>query len=558
MGLKTKSAIRSLQARRERMELIGLEGRPLSPLSTPSPSTEEDLKNFVIEGALGSMMTTVTTGVYLTGFALALGATDAMIGVIAALPSLANVLQLVGSYFLVRSGSARTLCLVSLMAHRVSWFFIAAIPLVGLPTNHAAMYLLLGIAIASAFASFTNVSWLAWIARVVPRHIRGRFFARRNVVAGAVAMISGLAVGRFLDYWKAEIETDLPFAYVTIYALALVFGLLCWFVLRRIGESDPPPPRPGSFLADLRLPLADANFRRVLVFMICWGFSVRLAAPFFDVYMIRDLAVPFSTIALLGVAAGIWNILGMRFWGPMSDLRGNKPVLLAGCILAALTPLLWIFTSPESYRILWLVNTLTPLAWASIGLVTSTLLIKMAPPEVAAVYFGVFAALVGLAEAAAPGIGGLLAGHLDGIAISLPWGGNLVGLQILFLITTILRMLSVTLLWQVRVPDEVEVANPLRALRQLREAGGRRRFVGYGVGRMESLMGSISNGTNVAEMRMERAMERGQRTIQGILLRYRRMERRVEDIVETVERRVEKFMGIAIVMIEGLIRWLKE
>ncbi|MFO7942236.1 MAG: hypothetical protein R6U92_06320 [Bacillota bacterium] len=94
----------------------------MSPLSTPSPSTEKDLKNIVLEGALGSVMTTVTTGAYLTGFALALGATDAMIGEIAALPSLANVLQLVGSYFLARSGSARGLCLASLMAHRLSWF----------------------------------------------------------------------------------------------------------------------------------------------------------------------------------------------------------------------------------------------------------------------------------------------------------------------------------------------------------------------------------------------------------------------------------------------------
>ncbi len=502
-------------------------------------------------------MATVTTGVYLTGFALALGATDTMIGLIAAIPSLANVFQLVGSYFLVRSGAARGLCLVSLFAHRMSWVLIALIPLMAGYAFSPVALLLIGIAVASAFASLTNVSWLAWISRVVPRHIRGRFFSRRNVVAGAVAMATGLLAGRFLDLW-ADLAPRIPSTgYTLMYAVAVVFGILCWMVLRRIGESDLPTPRAGHFLEDIRTPLADRNFRKLLVFMVAWGFSVRLAAPFFDVYMIRDLNIPFSTIALFGVVAGIWNILGMRFWGPLSDLRGNKPVLMAGCALAAVTPLLWLLAGPGSFRVIWLANVLTPLAWASIGLVTSTLLIKMAPPEVAAIYFGVFAALVGLSEALAPGIGGMLVEHFRTVELTF-LGLTLSELQILFLLTSLLRLGSLALLVGVRVPDEVEMANPLRALRHLRESGGRRRLLGYGMGTMESLAGAVAAGTNVAEMRLERAVELGARTMHGITLGYRWVETRVDDRIEMVERRLERYIGIAIVKISDLIRWLRE
>ena len=342
-----------------------------------------------------------------------------------------------------------------------------------------------------------------------------------------------------------------------MYGLALVFGLMCWIVIRRIGEAEALEHRGEGFLRELIIPLRDRNFRRLLIFMVSWGFSVRLAAPFFDVYMIRNLAIPFSTIALFGIVGGVWNILGMRFWGPMSDVRGNKPVLFAGCTLAALTPLLWLFASPESYRILWLANILTPLAWASIGLVTSTLLIKMAPPEVASIYFGLFAALVGVSEAVAPGIGGLAAEHFRTVEISV-FGTSFGDLQLLFLLTTALRLGSLPLLLGVRVPDEIEMANPLRALRQLREAGGRRRLAAYSIGSMESLAGAISSGTNVAEMRLERALESGQKMVHGIVLGYRWIDHRVEDRIEGLEHRLEEVFGRIIVKIQGLIAWLLE
>ena len=529
----------------------------MASVSAIPPSTDADLRNFVLEGALGSVTTTVTMGVYLTGFALILGASDAMIGLIAAVPSLANVLQLLGSYLLIRSGSARRLCLASLLAHRFSWLLIALIPLLGIGGLPPATLLIVGIALASVFASFTNVSWLAWISRVVPRHIRGRFFARRNVVAGVVAMVTGVVAGQYLDRWQAVRPDLAPQGYTLMYGVALVFGFLCWIVIRRIGEAEPLEHRSEGFLRELRVPLRDRNFRRLLIFMVSWGFSVRLAAPFFDVYMIRNLAIPFSTIALFGIVGGVWNILGMRFWGPMSDIRGNKPVLFAGCTLAALTPLLWLFTSPGSYRILWVANILTPLAWASIGLVTSTLLIKMAPPEVASIYFGLFAALVGVAEAIAPGLGGLAAEYFRTVEVSL-FGASFGDLQLLFLLTTLLRVASLPLLLGVRVPDEMEMTNPLRSLRQLREAGGRRRLAAYSIGSMESLAAAISSGTNVTEMRLERALERGQNMVHGIVLGYRRIDRHVEDGIEGFEHRLEWTFGRIIVKIQDLIAWLRE
>ena len=62
------------------------------------------LANFVIEGTFSAVMASLTGGIFLTGFALLLGASKSMIGLLTALPSLATVVQFAGAFLVERSG----------------------------------------------------------------------------------------------------------------------------------------------------------------------------------------------------------------------------------------------------------------------------------------------------------------------------------------------------------------------------------------------------------------------------------------------------------------------
>ena len=58
----------------------------------------------VAEGALATVMTTLLGGVFLTAFALRLGASELQIGLLGATTPLASVAQLAGSWAIERTG----------------------------------------------------------------------------------------------------------------------------------------------------------------------------------------------------------------------------------------------------------------------------------------------------------------------------------------------------------------------------------------------------------------------------------------------------------------------
>src|SRR5262245_62832618 len=79
--------------------------------TSESATWQRTLRLSLADAALSTTLQTLTTGVFLTGFGLAIGASQVQIGILAALPTLGNVAQIVGSYFIERTGQRKRLCL---------------------------------------------------------------------------------------------------------------------------------------------------------------------------------------------------------------------------------------------------------------------------------------------------------------------------------------------------------------------------------------------------------------------------------------------------------------
>src|SRR3954469_20106448 len=83
----------------------------------------------VAEGALATVMGTLAGGVFLTGFALEMGASGFQIGVLSALPVFANLAQLAGAFIIERRGECKQLCVATSVISRLLWLPIVLLPL---------------------------------------------------------------------------------------------------------------------------------------------------------------------------------------------------------------------------------------------------------------------------------------------------------------------------------------------------------------------------------------------------------------------------------------------
>src|SRR5690606_26597056 len=160
------------------------------------------------------------------------------------------------------------------------------------------------------------------------------------------------------------------------FGAGIICGCVALVIQGRMPDIPPLPGRGMTFFARLALPLRDVNFRRFILFHLCWQWSVNLAAPFFTVYMLKDLDLSYTFVTGLTSLTALANMAGMRFWGQMTDRFSAKPVGILGGIVAALLPGLWLATLvAPPWAVLPVVHILGGFGWAALNLNLNTLLL---------------------------------------------------------------------------------------------------------------------------------------------------------------------------------------
>lgn len=445
---------------------VGLRGG--SGTTSEAATWNRTLRLSLADAALSTTLQTLTTGVFITGFGLALGASQVQIGILAALPTLGNVAQIVGSYFIERTGQRKSLCLATTFIARVIWFAILALPLVLLRVSAGVLvwWVVLLLATSSGLAAIGGVAWLSWMKDLVPNGRRADFLSRRNQIGTGLALSLSIVAALFLDWWELHRPGSLA-GFAIVFGFAAVCGLAAIHFLRSTPDARMPDRRGHEpFRQLITLPFRDANFRRLVVFYAFWSLGVNVASPFFNVFMLRELDRPFWFVTLVNTLAGVASLVTNRFWVRLSSQFGNKPIVFLATLGNAFFPFCWIFIDRASAW--WLVPVhLTGMFNSVVVLGPNNIMFKLAPDRNASAYLAVFNAVVGPAAALAPVLGGLLASAL----VSVQWHiGPVVldGMKFVFLLSFLLRCTSLLLLRRVTEPDAHGVRHVVRVLRNVK------------------------------------------------------------------------------------------
>jgi HEAT repeat protein/Na+/melibiose symporter-like transporter len=407
----------------------------------------------VWEGAFATVHGSLTTGAFLTGFALWLGANDLALALLTAIPTLAGLVQIVASYFGQRRGPRKPYVAWFAIAGRTLWIPILLAPFL-MPHPLALSAFLVLFAVSFGLLNATVPSWTSWMSDLVPADHLGRYFARRNTVAGIVGMVIGLPAAWFLDiatrrhHWEGA-------GFGVLFGVAAAGGVASFLTLLR--QPEPPPRRKeesGSniqqgILEFYRAPFADANFRRLLMFNMVFVTGQFFAAPFFTVYALQKLHLDYLWLQLFATLSSLAGLGSMAFWGYLADKFGNKSLLAIGVVGVFTLPILWILTTAEhphvALGILAANNLAGGLFWAGVSLTQFNLLIRLSPSEKTGVYVATMAALTGLTGGVAPLLGGVLMHALEGWHIR-PFGLLVENYHVTFAIAAFLRIFALIFL----------------------------------------------------------------------------------------------------------------
>lgn len=362
------------------------------------------------DAAWASLAGALHGGVIMTGFALALGAGPLAIGLLAAMPLMAQAAQLPAIVWVERTGERRKISLTTISLARVLILALALIPLMDRGAWPIALLVVAQTAI-SVLGSVGGCALNSWLHQLLPAQGLGVFFGRRLFWATTLACAGSLVAGVIVDRWPFGQAVG---GYAFVFAAAGLAGFVSSWFLARVSEPAMPRFAHESIWSRIRSPFRDDNFRRLLFFMGAWNVVSNLALPFLPVYLMKQLGLSLSTVTTLWVVSQSANALTIYLWGRLSDRFSNKAVLavalpvyfacMLGMVFTAL-PIMNGWTLPALY----LVHIVMGAASGGIGLATGNIGLKLAPQGHGTSYLAAISLVGATAGGIAPIVGGALA-----------------------------------------------------------------------------------------------------------------------------------------------------
>jgi MFS family permease len=422
----------------------------IAPPRVPTSAIRRSLKASSIDGVFAAIFSNLTGGVLLSNFLVDLQANSVEIGILAAIPMLANIVQPLGAWWGDRSSSRQHFCTRIYVPARLVWVFL----LVGiwLHSQHRlndrsmAIWTMAIVALSHILAGLGSPTWLGWMAALVPRQLRGRYFGIRNTAANLTSLIvvsiAGFLVANYPDGELAGFAIAL-----TVGIFAGIISLICQWQMVDVNPQDRLTARVSKIatpttIADIvPLPTSaiatigqDRHFQGFLWCFGAWTFALNLSAPFFNLYLLQDLSIDVGWVTLYNSLTSVANLALLIPFGRWSDRIGNRlPLLVMGLVMTVL-PLLWLGVGKDPLS-LWvglpLLFILNGGASAAIELCINNLQLEIAHDRHQSQYFGIAAAIAGITGAA----GTVVGGGLDTIEA-------LGGLTSLFIMSSILRLLA--------------------------------------------------------------------------------------------------------------------
>ena len=428
-------------------------------LKIPKQDIRPTLKASTIDGVFATVFESATGGVLLSNFLLQLGASSVEIGILSAIPMVVNFLQPLGAYIADRTTSRHWYNLGIFGLSRLLWLMLVVAIFWGsarADLHQLLEWTLVTVLAASVLGAFASANWFSWMAAVVPHRLRGRYFGFRNSATSLITLLGVPLMGFCVSTWG----TDPISGYGIVLFLGVLAGLIslgCQFwmvdvnpqVYGKDAETDRLPEKKENYLTHF-VPsvLKDSNFLIFILYFSVWTFAVNLSAPFFNVYLLKDLSLDVSLVTVYSSLSSGANLLLLMFWGKLADRWGNRPLLIAVGLVVAVTPLLWLGTGNYPFAVwVWLplLHLLGGTTLGAIALCTNNIQMEIAPLEQPSTYFAIAAAVSGVAGALGTTAGGFLA-ELPGMSLGA-----------LFALSAAVRLLGLLPLILVREPRSVSL-----------------------------------------------------------------------------------------------------
>lgn len=375
-------------------------------------------------------------GQFISPFAIALSLSNSLVAMLSSIGGILGPISQLFSSRLIEKYPRKKIVLKSVLMEAIIWIpmiIIAFLFSKDIITSLIPLFFVFFFAFRIIIMGIGGPAWFSWIGDLVDEEYRGRWFAKRNLIHGFIAIILALGASIFLDYSKGK--GLIMIGFIVLFSLAMFSRLLSWGSMK--GQYEPKlKMKKGYYFSfwDFLINAPKNNFGRFTIFRGFLTFSQFIAAPLIAIYLLRNLNMSYTMYMIIILAGSFSSIMLIGLWGKFADKYGNYKTLVITSFFIPTIPILWMLSTNPIYLIT-IPALVGGLSWAGFNLAAGNFIYDNVSNQRRGIIISYYNMVLGIGTFLGAGLGAILIKYINTTTIK--------PIMIIFLISGIARMLTV-------------------------------------------------------------------------------------------------------------------
>jgi F0F1-type ATP synthase assembly protein I len=308
---------------------------------------------YTLECAFEYFISLMVADAFLATLLTEMGLSDAVIGVISSLISVAFLFQLFAILVVQHIHNVKR---VAVPVHCISQLFFLVLyllPFFNIPAQFRTA-VIVGCLLVAYFGNYLVTSVIFnWGNSYVDPNTRANFAATKEIISLISGVVVSLTMGWAFDGFVARGDINGGFLFIAAMMLLMNIGdFVCLMMIknRKTEKKDAEPAEP--FWQVIRMLFANRGFVCSVVLHALWSISVYMTVGFMGTYKTKELLLSVGAVQIINIVACLMRALFSKPIARYADKRSYAKGIRLGMTIAAAGYLVNMFTTPSMW---WLV-----------------------------------------------------------------------------------------------------------------------------------------------------------------------------------------------------------
>ena len=285
------------------------------------------------------------------------------------------------------------------LAMAVIIFSMFFIPM--LPANYQVMAFILILTLLMVPISIYNISYQNITAEIFPLR-RARVLSKRSIYTILFTTVVTISSGLIFRYF-AQDNSEYIFIYRIFYVMAFVFGLLAFYVFKKLYYIPREKEEHIKFKGSFKKVFKNKRYTKFVLSSTIFHFGWQMGWPLFSIYTIKTLGADEFWLSLITVGSAITMLISLRIWPRLIEKYGNEKIAYICTFGMAITPLLYVLS--KSLLVLVIFSSLSGIFTSGTITVLFSDMLEVVPEKNRVIYVGYYNILTNITLAISPLIG---------------------------------------------------------------------------------------------------------------------------------------------------------